>query len=468
MEERKLNINVDKEKIVNDAISAMVSNVDDVFTNYTDENLPKEEPFPSSIRMIFYFSEGEKLIFKKDFENKSLIRNLILEPKPLVQKDNKDPNYTNNLILEAYSIKCALDTEQCPSWLTMANEYKGDVYWKISVFSTDSITFIKNTIKEDKEKAVIESWEINEPGRKKKAEISRKKYFINIKYNNGELLTPEEEELIPEKINRKEIIESNSNMLVTNIPPRIASQPGSPTNDDKKQNDDIMMKLPKIKNYRSLFMKNFYMYSKQKRVVTKNKGGLSSDHERCESLPNIKQYCKTQEEREQELKDIEEKFNKYYEDMKKEEEKKEKKKENYYTIIQEMNDKFYEARQKLTSISNEMQSVDLNKVIEKNNNMVSKGREIEDLYEEIKTDEEINDETFFDWYQIFKYLNEEINTKGISLTNKYKNYFEEIKKKLGEIAKNRLEIIEKPETKAKPELIKKYKDIFNENLLNLN
>ena len=55
-----------------------------------------------------------------------------------------------------------------------------------------------------------------------------------------------------------------------------------------------------------------------------------------------------------------------------------------------------------------------------------------------------------------------------SLTNKYKNMFEEIKKKLGEIAKNRLEIVEKPETKAKPELIKKYKDIFNENLLNLN
>ena len=92
--------------------------------------------------------------------------------------------------------------------------------------------------------------------------------------------------------------------------------------------------------------------------------------------------------------------------------------------------------------------------------MISKGREIEALNEEIKTDEEINDET--EWYQIFKYLNEEINTKGINLTNKYKNYFEEIKKKIVKIAKNLLEIVEKPE------LIKKYKDIFNDNLLNLN
>jgi hypothetical protein len=437
-------------------------------TNYTEENLPKEEPFPASIRMIFYFSEGEKLIFKKDFENQSLIRNLILEPKNLNQKDNKDPNYANNLILEAYSIKCVLDKEQCPSWLTMANEYKGDVYWKISVFSTDSITFIKNTIKEDKEKEVIESWEINEPGRKKKAEMSRKKYFVNIKYNNGELLTPEEEELIPEKIKRKEIIESNSNMLVTNIPPRTGNQPVSNPEDDKKQNDDIMTKLPKIKNYRSLFMKNFYMYSNQKRVVTKNKGGLGSSSERCGSLPNLNQYCKTPEEREQELKEIEEKFNKYYEDMKKEEEKEESVKEKYYTIVQEMNDKIYEARQKITNASYEIQSVDLNKVIEKNNNMISKGREIEYLYEELKADEEINDDIFFDWYQTCKYLNEEINTKEVHLTNKYKNMFEEIKKKLGEIAKNRLEIVEKPETKAKPEVIKKYKDIFNENLLNLN
>jgi hypothetical protein len=114
-----------------------------------------------------------------------------------------------------------------------------------------------------------------------------------------------------------------------------------------------------------------------------------------------------------------------------------------------------------------MQSVYLNKVIKKNNSMISKGRKIEYLYEEIKTDEEINDETFFDWYQTYKYLYEEIKSQEISLTNKYKNMFEEIKKNLGEISKNKHEIVEKPETKVKPELIKKYKNIFNENLLNL-
>ena len=135
--------------------------------------------------------------------------------------------------------------EQCPSWIINPNEYKGDIYWKISVFSTDTLTFLKNTIKEDKEKAVIESWEVNEPGRKVKAEKSRKKYFANIKYNNGEMLSPEEEELIPEKLNsnRKEIIESSSNMLVTNIPPRVGGVQPPSIEEKKQEGEDILNKF---------------------------------------------------------------------------------------------------------------------------------------------------------------------------------------------------------------------------------
>ena len=396
--------------------------------NYTDEHLPKEVSFPSSIRMNFIFMNGEHLIFQKDFENQSLIRNLILESKPLNVKD-KDNNNSNKIMAEAYSIKCVLDTEQCPSWLLMPNEYKGDVYWKIGVFSTDALTFIKNTIKEDKEKEVIESWEINEPGRKIKAEKSRKKYFVTIKYNNGEMLSPEEEGLIPEKFGRKEVIESNSNMLVTNIPPKKGVTTTEAKSDEKKQDEvDILKKLPKIKNYRSLFMKNFYLYSKQTRVITQNKGGIkyNKSSDKCGKLPNIHQFCKSPEQREKELKDIEERFNKYYEDMKKEDEKIESNKESYFTMIQEMNDKFIEERQRLLTMSNEGISVNLNKIIKENN---------------------------------------EINAKEKNLNNKYKNLMEQIQQHLGEKIKNRIEIVLKPETKAKPDLIKKYKDIINEKII---
>ena len=82
--------------------------------NFSDEALVnlKEKPLPCSIRVYFYFSAGNNLIFKKDFENQSLIRNLILESKNINPKDIKDANVSNNLILEAYSIKCVLDKEQ--------------------------------------------------------------------------------------------------------------------------------------------------------------------------------------------------------------------------------------------------------------------------------------------------------------------------------------------------------------------
>ena len=433
--------------------------------NYSDENLPKAISFPSSIRMYFYFMVGEKLIFKKDFENQSLMRNLILQSKQINPKD-KDTSNSNKLILEAYSIKCVLDVEQCPSWLLNPNEYKGDVYWKISVFSTDSLAFIKNTIKEDREKAVIESWEINEPGRKNKAEKSRKKYFVNIKYKNGEVLSTEEEQLINEKIIRKEVIESNSKMLVTNIPPKKGAPQPDVKQEEKKQDIDILKKLPKIKNYRAVFMKNFYLYAKQNRIITKNNAGIMSDRkEKNETLPNINQFCKTQQEREQELKDIEEKCNDYYEIIKKEEEKRESNKEKYSSLIKNMNDKHIEERKKLMTETNEENELNLNKIIEENNKLIAKGREIKKFYDEIKSENEINDELLFNYYNNYKTLNSEINNKENKKYARYKSLVEEIKKVLGEKISTRIEIIAKPESKTKPDLIKKYKDIINEKII---
>ena len=251
-------------------------------------------------------------------------------------------------------------------------------------------------------------------------------------------------------------------MLVTNIPPKGGIAQKQPIeNDEKKQEEvDILKKLPKINDYRSLFMKNFYLYSKQSRVITKNKNGtLSNDKEKCESLPNINQYCKSPEQREQELKDIEEKFNLCYEEMKKEDENNENNKQKYTTIIQEMNDKFIEERKKLLTSSNEEIGINLNKVIQENNNMIAKGNEIKKLYNEIKSDEEANDEIIFDWYNNYKILTN--SNKEINLNKKYINIIDEIKKELSIKIQNRIEIVIKPETKAKPDLIKKYKDIIN-------
>ena len=435
--------------------------------NYSDENLIdlKEKRFPNPIRVYFYFSSGDKLIFKKDFENKSLIRNLILESKNINPKDIKDMNISNKLILEAYSIKCVLDKEQTPAWMLNPNEYKGDVYWKISVFSTDALTFVKNTIKEDKEKEVIESWEKAEPGRKIKAETSRKKYLVNKKYLQGEVLSKEEEELITDltNIKRNEKIESDSNMLVTNIPPRLNTNSNK---DEKKSaenninisssNRDIFYrKLPKIKTYRSLFMKNFYAYSNQDRVIKRSKNNIK------QKLPNINQYCKSKEQIEQELNDIENNYNEYYTEMQKKNEKNEEIKETYNTIIQEMNEKIVEVRTRMSTVENEKTKINLKKIIESNNLMLRKSNELSEFYENIKSSEEINDDMIFDWYKNYKtYLSEQLNIKC-------KNILNEIKKLLEENILKEIEKVTKKDSKVKPDTIKKYKDIINDGILEL-
>ena len=97
--------------------------------------------------------------------------------------------------------------------------------------------------------------------------------------------------------------------------------------------------------------------------------------------------------------------------------------------------------------------------------MIEKGREIQNFYDEVKSNDEYNDETLFEWYNYFKILNNEKNNKEINLNNKYINMIEEIEKKLAEKIEKRIEIVIKPETKTKPDLIKKYKDIINQNII---
>ena len=333
---------------------------------------------------------------------------------------------------------------------------------------TDAMTFVKNTIKEDKEKEVMESWEIAEPGRKIKAEKSRKKYFVNIKYNNGEVLSKEEEELLfgqANTIKRNEKIESNSNMLVTNIPPRLSVSNNNKSEDKKAQenlinisysNRDIFFrKLPKIKNYRSLFMKNFYSYSNQNRVVKKMKNNNKG------ILPYINQFCKSKEQRENELNDIENNYNEYYSEMKKNNEKEEEIKGTYSSIIQEMNEKLIELRTRMSTVENERTGINLKKIIEKNNLMIKKIDEVSNFNEEIKNNKEVSDDLLFDWYKNYKMYQEE------ELNSKCKNILKESKTALEEIFLKEIERVSKKDSKVKPEIIKKYKDIINEGILEL-
>jgi hypothetical protein len=64
------------------------------------------------------------------------------------------------------------------------------------------LALIKDTDKEDKEKALKSSWETDEPGRAEKAQVSRQKFILKQKQKNGETLTEEELAIIHEKRER--------------------------------------------------------------------------------------------------------------------------------------------------------------------------------------------------------------------------------------------------------------------------
>lgn len=64
--------------------------------------------------------------------------------------------------------------------------------WVLKFFTSETICLIKDTDKEDREKALKVSWETTEPGRAEKAAKSRQRYLIQQKHAQGLELTEAE------------------------------------------------------------------------------------------------------------------------------------------------------------------------------------------------------------------------------------------------------------------------------------
>lgn len=75
------------------------------------------------------------------------------------------------------------------------------IHWFLTVFSTETVAVVRDTTKEDREKAIKKSWEDNEPGRAEKAKKSRAKFFLKGKQD----LTEEEQALLNQpRVSRKQ------------------------------------------------------------------------------------------------------------------------------------------------------------------------------------------------------------------------------------------------------------------------
>ena len=322
----------------------------------------KELPF--NVRMIFEYDNGDNKIFSKDFINKTLVRNLVIKGKPYRNMESKkNINY--------YIIKCFIEPESAPNFLTNIEEYNDNFYWSIIVFSTEPVVFVKNTLKEDEENEIKNNWEINEPGRALKANLSREKFLIKKKIKEGIEISELEKSLIKNKISKKkmrsttEIIKLKKSIDLNNYSPkktenekeenniinnnidknklninyipfsksrsRIRLKKNLTINNFSEQienikndnNNNDKNKLPDVVNYNSNFIKNFYKYTQQNRIIVKNKSAsninqINIDKRNIKLNDNLPTLItegiifKNNKDFDEEKNQIENTYNKYY------------------------------------------------------------------------------------------------------------------------------------------------------------
>ena len=470
-ESATLDINIEYRPKVSNNNNQLEDNNNENNNNEENNELPPLQKIKKGINMLFEFSIGEKVIFQKQFVNHTLIRNLSLKGEIYKTLSYKKLTEIPNL----YKIKCILDPYEAPSYLLNIEEYNNDFYWNIGVFSSEPIQFVKNTLKEDFENEIKLSWEENEIGRAEKAKLSRKKYFVMKKYENGEMLEPDEDELIFGKNKNNIVIESDSKLLVTKIPKNNnVNQNNNKVNTENdfveknKENVNLNKKfLPTINSYNSLFMKNFYLYSIQDRVIIQKINDNENENKNMKieinesSLPKINKNnnYKTDEERENEKKRIEGRYIEYYKQIENKNKRFTEDLKNYENQILNLNKKLIEKRKKVkTAMINNRKS--LNEVIEKNNKINEKYIELKKIENELKKNENIDIPTFNNLYNDFKKV---IDIKDIK--KEYKRISEFVIKSLSEIKKNHIQKNLEKGTKNQKEILKKLLEDLKDNIL---
>ena len=463
-----------------------------------NNELPEERELPFNIPIILFYSHGDNLIYKKNFDNNVIMRNLIMDidvEKKNNNKNNKiNENNFNDIKYNTYIIKCIIDENKCPSYFKNISEYKNDIYWCITVFTNEQLIFVKNTTKEDIENALKEGWEKKEPGRGLRASMSRKKYFAYLKFKNGEMLSPEEEEILNMKRSFQPI-DTTGKTILTTVPTKILnennvnnkiSKKNNKSNNNKKENNnnngdknlikensinDISKKLPKIKKYFSFVLKNFYDYSKNENRLIKNCCSINN-------LPNIVKCCKTPEEKQKEIKTIEENFEKYNNIKTLENEKIIQGKVLYKKQMNSILKNILTHRNK-TKLKIKDKEKKYKHILKINNINLEKLKNIKELLDKINENENTpNDDIFVRWYENYKKfitekdLNKKCNEILMEIKNKLINILEyKITCELKKIEENNTNKKTKSksnhkEKNKKNNKLKFYINIVNEKFLN--
>ena len=361
--------------------------------NENEKNELIEVPFEKPIRMKLELIDREKnIIFTSDFYNSITLHNIILETTTFNIQDqkNKKTKVENNENEEnensPYRLICYLDETELPEDFNVTN-IEG-IEWIIRIYPSDTIGFCEDTSKEDLEKAIINSWEENEPGRKEKAKNSRRRFLLYQKKLNGEELDEEEEQFLSEPRKRKNEVENEENNNNINNNKNVKGKDNKKGKVEEVKNEEkertklnFNKKTSTVNQHSSLFIKNFLYYAYDKRTITFDHAIQQEDKQlnttqiKNEKQENIKKQFEDNEKNNNENEeDIEKRKNDLAEESKKihEEIIENRKKGNNLEDILKSREKIkgnllaqIEAEEKLKNLINEMENLNNNENEEK-------------------------------------------------------------------------------------------------------
>lgn len=154
--------------------------------------------------------DNGKVIQLKEGTNQITQSNFLFRSNQGLKESSDDPNEE---VKHNYVIQATFALHLWPECKTV-NEETENLTWCIKMFNSETLALVKDTDKEDREKALKASWETADPGRAEKASKSRQRYLLLKKQKAGEELTEEELEILKEKrerVRKKDLEEAAAN-----------------------------------------------------------------------------------------------------------------------------------------------------------------------------------------------------------------------------------------------------------------
>lgn len=149
---------------------------DSIISSFNLRLLKNNKDFSTEIRRAFRFEilDNNKVIYCKKGWNSINLSHFMFRANQGLPETSENPEVE---VKHNYVIQATFDLHLWPEAKTL-NDLTENISWVLKFFTSETIALIKDTDKEDREKALKVSWETAEPGRAEKAAKSRQRYLI--------------------------------------------------------------------------------------------------------------------------------------------------------------------------------------------------------------------------------------------------------------------------------------------------